>query len=277
MRNLKPILIILLSIIFGLIAIAISIQWLGSQTKTKTSKVAIAAKDLLQGTQLSEDHIEFIDWPEKSLIKDPIEDKKALLTRVTKSPILRGEPIVLSKLAPIGEKGGLSALLHEGTRAVTVKVNEIVGVAGFALPGNYVDVMVNVSDRDIKPISKIVLKRILVLALAQDTATNETKPKVVNAVTLEVTPEQAEIIDLARSVGSLSLVLRSQIDKLDVNTKGSRMEDLYLSTVAPTSQTSPTSPKSTSISKKTASVALQSNSKNVEKSEVIRGVTKSME
>jgi pilus assembly protein CpaB len=180
-------------------------------------------------------------------------------------------------LAPIGEKGGLSALLHEGTRAVTVKVNEIVGVAGFALPGNYVDVMVNVSDRDIKPISKIVLKRILVLALAQDTATNETKPKVVNAVTLEVTPEQAEIIDLARSVGSLSLVLRSQIDKLDVNTKGSRMEDLYLSTVAPTSQTSPTSPKSTSISKKTASVALQSNSKNVEKSEVIRGVTKSME
>ncbi len=271
MRNLKPILIILLSIIFGLIAIAISIQWLGSQTKTKTSKVAIAAKDLLQGTQLSEDHIEFIDWPEKSLIKDPIEDKKALLTRVTKSPILRGEPIVLSKLAPIGEKGGLSALLQEGTRAVTVKVNEIVGVAGFALPGNYVDVMVNVSDRDIKPISKIVLKRILVLALAQDTATNETKPKVVNAVTLEVTPEQAEIIDLARSVGSLSLVLRSQIDKLDVNTKGSRMEDLYLSTVAPTS------PKSTSISKKTGSVALQSNSNKVEKSEVIRGVTKSME
>ncbi len=271
MRNLKPILIILLSIIFGLLAIAISIQWLGSQTKTKTSKVAVAAKDLLQGTQLSEDLIELIDWPEKSLIKDPIDEKKVILTRVLNSPILRGEPIVISKLAPIGEKGGLSALLHEGTRAVTVKVNEIVGVAGFALPGNYVDVMVNVSDREVKPISKIVLKRILVLALAQDTATNETKPKVVNAVTLEVTPEQAEMIDLARSVGSLSLVLRSQIDKLDVSTKGSRMEDLYLSTVEKPS------PQTNAINKKVGSFAMPTNTKIQEKNEVIRGVTKSME
>src|SRR5690349_19386522 len=101
---------------------------------------------------------------------------------------------------------------------MTVRVNDVVGVAGFALPGTYVDVMVNTQDergqrgdRD-HSISKIVLERILVLAVAQEADRDSTKPKVVNAVTLEVTPKDAEILDLARSVGTLSLVLRNQTD-----------------------------------------------------------------
>ena len=106
----------------------------------------------------------------------------------------------------------------KGKRAITVKVNEVIGVAGFALPGNYVDVMVNTQEdrgkhrRTRTAISKIVLEHILVLAVAQEASRDDTKPKVVNAVTLEVTPEQAEKLDLARSVGTLSLVLRNQVD-----------------------------------------------------------------
>ena len=95
----------------------------------------------------------------------------------------------------------------------------MIGVAGFALPGNYVDIIVSTQqdagDRAFpqsRNISKIVLERILVLAVAQEVGRDETKPRVVNAVTLEVTPEQAENLDLARSVGSLSLVLRNQVD-----------------------------------------------------------------
>jgi pilus assembly protein CpaB len=138
---------------------------------------------------------------------------------VLKSSMLRGEPLSEAKLAPAGTLGGLSALITEGRRAITVRVNDVIGVAGFALPGNYVDIIVSTQqdagDRNFpqsRNISKIVLERILVLAVAQEVGRDETKPRVVNAVTLEVTPEQAENLDLARSVGSLSLVLRNQVD-----------------------------------------------------------------
>jgi pilus assembly protein CpaB len=94
------------------------------------------------------------------------------------------------------------------------------------LPGSFVDVMVNTMDSKDKSVSKIVLQRILVLAIAQEAKRDETKPKVVNAVTLEVTPEQAEKLDLARSIGSLSLILRNPMDKQDQQTLGIRREDL---------------------------------------------------
>jgi pilus assembly protein CpaB len=145
---------------------------------------------------------------------------------VARTALQRGEPILEKKLAPVGTKGGLSSVISEGKRAVTVRVNEVVGVAGFALPGNLVDVMVNAKDTHDKPISKIVLEQILVLAVAQEANRDETKPKVVSAVTLELTPVQAERLDLARSVGNLSLVLRNQLDKSQVQTAGVRTTDL---------------------------------------------------
>jgi pilus assembly protein CpaB len=89
-----------------------------------------------------------------------------------------------------------------------------------------VDILVNIKEDYKNPVSKIVLEQILVLAVAQDLGRDETKPKVVNAVTLEVTPEQAERLDLARSVGTLSLVLRNQIDKSFGSTDGIRTHDL---------------------------------------------------
>ena len=151
----------------------------------------------------------------------------------------KGEPVLESRLAPEGAKAGLSAIVAKGKRAITVKVNEVVGVAGFALPGNYVDIMVNTqeegtktSDKD-NSLSKIVLERILVLAVAQETTTDPNKPKVVNAVTFEVTPEEAEKIDLARSVGTLSLVLRNQGDPDAVKTAGATKTKLLGAVAAP--------------------------------------------
>jgi pilus assembly protein CpaB len=113
-----------------------------------------------------------------------------------------------------------------GKRAMTVRVNDVVGVAGFALPGTTVDVLVNTQheggrrgDVD-RAVSKIVLERILVLAVAQEADRDTSRPKVVSAVTLEVTPDQAEKLDLARSVGTLSLVLRNPADPQDAATVG---------------------------------------------------------
>jgi pilus assembly protein CpaB len=186
----------------------------------------VAARDIDLGQPLNASMLQAIAWPAGSVPSGAYNSVTALDGRVLRAQVLRGEPLLEAKLAPVGTKGGLSALIGEGRRAITVKVNEVVGVAGFALPGNYVDVLVNTQDDRERPVSKIVLERILVLAVAQEASRDDTKPRVVNAVTLEVTPDQAERLDLARSVGTLSLVLRNQVDEVQAGTDGVRKSDL---------------------------------------------------
>jgi pilus assembly protein CpaB len=217
---------LVLAIGMGMAAVAMAAVWLNSRASLLTTHVVVAREDVQIGTRLQPGMLELVDWPSTSPLKNPLTSIEQATDRVVNMPLVKGEPISTAKLAAKGETGGLSAVLREGRRAVTVKVNEIVGVAGFALPGNYVDVMVNTPDSQNNLVSKIVIERIQVLAVAQDVANLESKPKVVNAVTLEVTPAQAEKIDLARSVGSLSLVLRSQVDTESVATVGARKHDL---------------------------------------------------
>lgn len=226
MRNLRPFGVLMIALILGLAAAGYAAKWLQEQNEGSTQQVLVAARDLQMGTRLMPDMMTTLAWPKAASLKDPLIRMDQAVGRVIRIPVLRGEPFLMNKLAPIGDKGGLSSVLSEGQRAVTVKVNEIVGVAGFALPGNYVDVMVNTPDQMNQPVSKIVLERIQVLAVAQDVASTENKPRVVNAVTLQVTPIQAEQIDLARSIGTLSLVLRSQSDQSSVSTQGARKIDL---------------------------------------------------
>lgn len=226
MKNIRPVGVLLIALVLGLTAAAYAANWIQKQGAAATVQVVVAKRDLQMGTRLQPEMLETIAWPKAASIKDPLTMLDQAVDRVIRMPVLRGEPLLLSKLAPIGDKGGLSSALSAGQRAVTVKVNEIVGVAGFALPGNYVDVMVNTPDSQNQPVSKIVIERIQVLAVAQDLSSNENKPRVVNAVTLQVTPQQAEQIDLARSVGTLSLVLRSQSDLGTVVTDGARKMDL---------------------------------------------------
>jgi pilus assembly protein CpaB len=201
----------------GLAAVALAARWMQSQGGEK-GRIAVANADIELGGRISPEMVRLADWPPGSVPAGAFNDLSKLEGRVVLVSIQRGEPLTEARLAPVGTKGGLSAVVPEGKRAMTVRVNDVVGVAGFALPGTFVDVMVNTqnegsqrNDRD-QSISKIVLERILVLAVAQEADRDSTKPKVVNAVTLEVTPKDAEILDLARSVGTLSLVLRNQTD-----------------------------------------------------------------
>jgi pilus assembly protein CpaB len=216
---------LVLSLVIGLAATVVAAGWIAQQGQLASSKIVVAAGDIQLGSRLNAQMLTTADWPSGSIPPGAITKIEALQDRVVKTSILRGEPILDAKLAPLGTKGGLSAVIPEGKRAMTVRVNDVIGVAGFALPGNYVDIVVNTqleSDgaRGDKQISKIVLEHILVLAVAQEASRDETKPRVVNAVTLELTPEQAEKLDLARSVGTLSLVLRNQVDKDGVDTRG---------------------------------------------------------
>ncbi|HEY9065137.1 MAG TPA: Flp pilus assembly protein CpaB [Burkholderiaceae bacterium] len=213
----RGMLMLFIAAIAGLAAVFLAARWMQNQGGEK-GRIAVANVDIELGGRISPEMVRLADWPEGSVPAGAFNDAAKLEGRVVLVAIQRGEPLTEMRLAPVGTKGGLSAVVPEGKRAMTVRVNDVVGVAGFALPGTYVDVMVNTQeegghrgDRD-HSISKIVLERILVLAVAQEADRDSTKPKVVNAVTLEVTPKDAEILDLARSVGTLSLVLRNQTD-----------------------------------------------------------------
>ncbi len=235
MRNLRPLVMVLMSLGVGLAAMTVAAQWLRERGQQQTRTVLVAMRDLPAGTRLEPDMLGLAQWPREAAqaLAPDLSQPQQAAGRVITSAMLRGEPLLQARLASAGATGGLSALLQLGRRAVTVKVNEIVGVAGFALPGNFVDVMVHTTDPQNQPISRIVLERIRVLAVAQDAGAQDSKPRVVNAVTLDVSPAEAERMDLARSVGTLSLVLRSQGDSAPVSTQGARKRDVLLTEDAP--------------------------------------------
>ena len=239
MRNARALTMMAFAVILAFVAVIVAARWINAQASGNTNKVAVALVDISLGARIAPEMVRMVDWPSSALPPGAINDPKLLDSRVTRTSIQHGEPIMESKLAPPGTQGGLSAVVGEGKRAMTVRVNDVVGVAGFALPGNYVDILVNTQDDAAKTgsgrdpsISKIVLERILVLAIAQESNRDDTKPKVVNAVTLELTPDQTEKLDLARSVGTLSLVLRNQIEDKPVNTDGATKTSLLDAKVA---------------------------------------------
>lgn len=218
MKNKRALLMLGLAVLLGLGAVLLASRWLLHQTPSAAGRIVVAVVDASPGQRLAPDMVKLVEWPVESVPPGALRELHKLDGRVLRHAVQRGEPLSESKLAPAGASGGLSALIAEGKRAITVRVNDVVGVAGFALPGNFVDVLVYTqldgNDRHAQQqaISKIVLERILVLAVAQEVGRDDTKPRVVNAVTLEVSPLQAEQLDLARSVGTLSLVLRNQVD-----------------------------------------------------------------
>ncbi|MGI4718248.1 MAG: Flp pilus assembly protein CpaB [Janthinobacterium lividum] len=234
MKNKRAVIVMALAILFGLAAVVMASRWLLTQPAASAGRIVVAASDINIGQRLTPEMLKLVEWPAHSVPKGAFDDPQKLGGRVLKTSILLGEPLSEAKLAPAGTLGGLSALITEGKRAITVRVNDVIGVAGFALPGNYVDIIVSTETeappeggtRRDQSISKIVLERILVLAVAQEVNRDETKPKVVNAVTLEVTPEQAEKLDLARSVGTLSLALRNQVDPAAAATLGATKDNL---------------------------------------------------
>ena len=244
MKNKRAVIVMALAILFGLAAVVLASRWLLTQPAASAGRIVVAAADINIGQRLTPEMLKLVEWPADSVPKGAFDDPQKLSGRVLKTSLLLGDPVSESKLAPAGTLGGLSALITEGKRAITVRVNDVIGVAGFALPGNYVDIIVSTeTETQVQSgtprehsISKIVLERILVLAVAQEVNRDETKPKVVNAVTLEVTPEQAEMLDLARSVGTLSLALRNQIDPAAAQTAGATKQNLLPVAAAPIKQ-----------------------------------------
>lgn len=172
MKNARAILMLVVALAAGIAAVISASRWLAQQSSSSVKQIVVAGNDMDLGQPLGSEQLRVVSWPSGSVPPGTFDDPKALQGRVVRTSLQQGEPILESKLAPVGTKGGLSAVIGEGKRAITVRVNDVVGVAGFALPGNLVDVIVNTNEdtraaNNNASISKIVLEKILVLAVAQ--------------------------------------------------------------------------------------------------------------
>ena len=228
MRNKRFFLVLVGALIFGVLAAVSVSRYLSSaQAYTKNlNKIAVAKVPIPLGSKIIPEQIMVVQFPKESTPDGAFESPEKLAGRVAVMNIAAREPITESRLAPEGTAAGLSAIIPEGYRAMTVKVDDAAGISGFIMPGALVDVVVVIDPREGSgmqdPISKIVLQNIKVLANGQniDKPKDEREANSVKAVTLQVTPEQAEKLALASSEGKLQLVMRSQIDQGDEQTPG---------------------------------------------------------
>jgi pilus assembly protein CpaB len=213
--------------------VARALGLMGPTSSSAEVSLVVAASTINAGQSIESAQLKQIAWPKNSVPEKTFFKTSQVTGRIAKQTIYPGELLLEPKLAGADSKGGLAAAIETGKRAISVRVNDVIGVAGFALPGSYVDVLVSAKDASQMPFSTTVLTRIKVLAVAQDTEGDPAKPKVVKAVTLELTPSEAEKLDLARSIGALSLVLRSENDAVDVDSAGTRLDDILRSSNRP--------------------------------------------
>jgi pilus assembly protein CpaB len=216
------VIVLFLAVVMGGIAAFMARHWLQSQAITPAvgqgvNTIVVAAQPLGFGAALSAENIAEIPWAATAVPDGAFVSKEELLKdgrRIVLSPFDRNEPLLRSKITGPGQRGSLSALLEEGKRAVTVRVDDVRGVAGFILPGDFVDVVLIGEDpaSQRENYSEILLHHVKVLAIDQLASERQQQPTVAKAVTVEVTPEQAQKILLANNVGKLSLILRQPGD-----------------------------------------------------------------
>ena len=200
----------------------------GPVAEQEVVQIAVAGIDLPWGSQLAAEQLKLVPFLKQTAPPGSFNAMANLSGRVVIYPIKKDEPILESKLAPMDVKnGGISAVVNTGKRAVAVKGDKVIGLAGLIRPGNRVDVMVSIEDpRDKKKITKLVLENVLVLAAGPDIEKKEkSDASSVEVFTLEVTPDEAEKLTLASHEGRLQLALRNAVDTELVLTRGATIPE----------------------------------------------------
>jgi pilus assembly protein CpaB len=209
--------------IIGVVAIRQAITVKHRSASDTSIQVVVADADITSGTALKPNLVRVTKWPKQIIPPKAASTVAQVNNRVVMVPLVKGEPILFTKLAPEGSAAGLGALIPGEKQAFTVKVDDVSGVAGFIHPGARVDVlmilpsMTNLNEH----LSKVILQDLKVLTAGQvweQTGTN--KPTPVNTVTLEVTPQQSEILNLASTQGKIRLTLRNLTNKKVTPTSG---------------------------------------------------------
>jgi pilus assembly protein CpaB len=205
------------------------------QVQIPQSQVVVAARSLQTGAQLTASDVKLIGWPGDAMVPGAFNRVEDVINRGVLTEVLENEPLTASKLAVPGAGAGLPPTITPGMRAISLRVNEVVGVAGFVTPGNRVDVFVTLKQGD-STLTKVVLSNVQVLTAGtkyeQDKSrSGEAIPSTV--VTLLLTPEDAERVVLAATEGQIMLALRNPLDVEPTKTTGTRLAALYQGADAP--------------------------------------------
>jgi pilus assembly protein CpaB len=226
--------------VVGLVAVFLAHGYISSKVQKQplsaTGSVVVAETDIAPGTALTGRLLKVATWPRDIIPSRAMTSLSQCEGRVAHTAIIKGEPILQNKLAPEGTAAGLGGLLDPNCLAVTVKTDEVSGVAGFINPGDRIDVLVEMATAGggNEHISKIILQNLKVLSKGQVwDQTADKKPQVVPTVTLEVTPEQAEMLNLASFQGRIRLALRNQLNKASFATSGVASSQLCYKAPAP--------------------------------------------
>lgn len=257
----------LVALIFGAAAVFLARQWLLAQkpvpgavsgeTVAMTTLV-VATKDLAFGTRISNTDIKEVRWPSDAVPQGSFTTAEKLLASgpVVVRRFAANEPILSSKISGPETRTALSTQIGETQRAVSVRVNDVVGVAGFILPGDRVDVMITreiAGDGDKKShITDVLLQNVKVIGIDQNADEDASGTHVVKAVTLEVSPDQAQQLVLSGTVGELSLALRNYLDVNSVPVRRITVADLHYG--GPATQPAPQAIRHTSTRDRGASV-----------------------
>jgi len=202
------------------------------EVEVPTAYAVVAARPLPVGTMITDDDVKLVGWPAAAMVPGAFTDKSQVVNRGVIDALAENEPLTEAKLAPVGAGAGLPPTITEGMRAVSIRVNEVVGVAGFVVPGTRVDVLVTVrgGQASPEPQTRVVLSNVQVLAAGtrydQERATRDGKPIPTSVVTLLLTPEDAEKLTLASEEGRIMLTLRNPLDTAPTETQGARLSAL---------------------------------------------------
>lgn len=212
----RGLILLTLSLVMGFGAAMAARGWVAAQTAgdevADVATVVAASMAMPFGTKVEERHLKIIEMPRSSVPPGSFSVKEDVIEKVTTQPIVAGEILMQARFVDKGDGSTLAAMLEKNMRAVTVRVDDVIGVAGFLLPGNRVDV-VAARKENRRAITDTILRNIEVLAVDQTASANDNEPVIVRAVTLAVTPQQAETLVRGREEGSIQLTLRNPLEE----------------------------------------------------------------
>jgi pilus assembly protein CpaB len=226
---------LILALTSGVVAALLALRYLRERTtplmaaEPRRANIVLVARSLPVGAVLAERDLKMVSWPAEAVPAGYIRSIKDAVGRGIITPVAENEPLLEAKVSTKDAGGGLPIIIRDGMRAISVRVDEVIGVAGFVLPGTRVDVLLTLDkngDRS-QSITKTLLQNVQILAAGQSvTRDKEGKPQTVTVMTLLVSPDNAELLTLATKEGRLQLALRNQLDTLPAYTVGARADKL---------------------------------------------------
>jgi pilus assembly protein CpaB len=217
MAKKRTFLLLMIALVLGLAAAWLANDWILKRTLTPalasddTLPVVVAALEIPLGQQIEGAHIKTVSMPRSLIPNGAFNAAPEVTGRIATQPLLPGEILLEGRVVEHLGGSALSSIVNQKMRAVTVRVNDVIGVAGFLLPGNRVDVLASRKENR-RSVTRTLLQDLKVLAVDQTASTDKNEPVIVRAVTLEMTPKDAEKLVGAREEGSIQLTLRNPGD-----------------------------------------------------------------